>query len=192
MVKLCLFVALLVVGAPMVKSRSVCQRSLTYEEVQDLLAHSPCAMDVHEENGTRVKRDQNSDSSSHVFALQATMNDHRTIIDDHRTMINYLMNNSVNVTQLSQHFAEQHSKSGPIWRSWRDVSLVFLAIICVSMLIYLLVIHIRPLELLTSFLLRRHQVKATEKKTKKNMVRALPSDLELDSVSTIDRTQLRY
>ena len=170
-----------------------CERSVGYEELQFILAHSHCARDVPEETyGIRMKRNQDSDTSSHVYALQATIKDHRTIIDDHRTMINYLLNNTVNVTQFNQNFANQHSQTGPMWKSWRDVSLVLLIIYNLFLSIFIIMIRLKPLELLTSFIVRRHQVKVAQKKTKKNVVRALPSDLELDSVSTIDRTHLRY
>ena len=130
----------------------MCQRLLSYEEVQELLAHSPCAVDIE-----RVKREGDTGSSNHIYALKSVVNDHRTIIDDHRTMINYLMNNTVNITQLDQHFAEQHMQRRPIWNSWRDVSLLFLLLIVISMLIYLLVVQLKPLEILTAFFVRRHQ-----------------------------------
>lgn len=143
-----------------------CQRVVTYEEIQQLLVDSPCAVDVN-----RIKRASDTGSSNHIYALKSTVNDHRTIIDDHRTMINYLMNNTVNITQLDQHFAEQHMKRRPIWTSWRDISLLFLVFIVMSLLIYFLVITLKPLEILTRFFVRRHQMKqcqSTMKNEKKN------------------------
>lgn len=171
-----------------------CQRLVTFEEAQFIMAHSPCAMDFNV-TGTRMKRDRDTASGSHVYALQSTIKDHRTIIDDHRTMINYLMNNTVNVTQFNQHFTDQHSRTGPIWTSWRDLSLILLIISNLFMFISIIVIRLKPLELLTSFLLRRHeskqqQVNMTQKKNR--MVRGYPSEGELDDISTIDRTHLRY
>lgn len=169
-----------------------CRRVLNYEQIQDLLAHSPCALD---QQHRRLKRNGNTDSSGHIYALKATVDDHRTIIDDHRTMINYLMNNTINVTQMQQYMVEQHSRGGPIWKSWRDVSLILLIIICLAMAIYILFLQFRPLERLTSMLVRRHE----EKKQKINMatkknntIRRPVSDMELDNVSTIDRNFLRY
>lgn len=72
-------------------------------------------------------------------------------------MINYLMNNTMDVTQLDQHFAEQHMKRRPIWNSWRDLSWILLLSIVMSMIIYLLVVQLKPLEILTAFFVRPHQ-----------------------------------
>ena len=167
-----------------------CHRMITFDEVQRLLSQSPCAADL------RMKRSADSDTSNHIYALQTTVNDHRTIIDDHRTMINYLMNNTVNITQL-----EQHMRRSPIWTSWRDLSLVLLLIILVLIFIYLLASLFKPLDSLTSFLLRRQQAKKRMQKKKKNnnnnnndgMAPRQPSDLELDTMSaTLERNFMRY
>lgn len=188
-------VLLLCAGADQqMNNTSRCHRRISYEEVQFILAHSPCTRDFNK-SVTRIKRDGDTDSSSHVYALQATIKDHRTIIDDHRTMINYLLNNTVNVTQLNQHFTDQQTRTGPIWKSWRDISLVLLIIFNLFMLVYVIVTRMKLLELLTSFLLRRQeskqqQVTMTQKKNR--IVRGYPSDVELDNVSTIDRNHLRY
>lgn len=168
-----------------------CHRVLNYEQIQELLVRSPCALDQR-----RMKRNGNTDSSGHIYALKATVDDHRTIIHDHRTMINYLMNNTVNVTQLQQYFVEQHSRGGPVWKSWRDLSLIFLIILCLSMAIYIIFLQFRPLDRLTSVLVRRqeekHQQKVKMTSKKKSMIRRPASDMELDNVSTIDRHYLRY
>src|SRR5207302_473959 len=104
-----------------------------------------------------------SSNSQHIYALQSTINDHRTIIDDHRKMINYLMNNTINITQLNDYYTDQHSKLTPLWTSWRDISLLLLIFIYLCTIIYILVRRFRPLDVLTSVLLRRRQNKQQEK-----------------------------
>ena len=174
-----LLISLLVQGA---MGAPMCQRVVTYEEIQQLLVHSPCAVDIE-----RVKRGSETGSSNHIYALKSVVNDHRTIIDDHRTMINYLMNNTVNITQLNQHFAEQHMKRRPIWNSWRDVSLILLLSIVVSMVIYLLVVQLKPLEILTAFFVRRHQTHQ-RRPTIKNEKKMNPMRLDLSEIES----EMRY
>jgi len=138
---------------------------MTYEEVHNLLTHSPCAFDIkNDQLKLRSKRsdDTNDASTNNVYALQSTINDHRTIIDDHRKMINYLMNNTINITQLNQHYTEQHTNTTPIWKSWRDVSLLLLIFISFCAIIVFLVIRFHPIDILTSILLRRHQNKQNQ------------------------------
>jgi hypothetical protein len=53
---------------------------MTYEEIHYLFAHSPCASNLKETNLSillRTKRDDNTASTSNVYALQSTINDHR-------------------------------------------------------------------------------------------------------------------
>jgi hypothetical protein len=148
----------------------------------------------------RTKREDNPSSISHVYALQSTINDHRTIIDDHRKMINYIMNNTINITQLNDYYAEQHTKTLPIWKSWRDISLLLLIFICFCILIYILAKRFHPLEALTSVLLRRHQNKQQQQlqpQTKINNEKKGPihynhKDLQLPIVSTVQRDYVRY
>ncbi len=126
-----------------------------------ILDHSQCALDAnyvnHSIQKVRTKRNDDIASTSNVYALQSTINDHRTIIDDHHNIINYLMNNTVNITHLNNYYAEQHKNSTPIWSSWRDISLLLLIFICFCIIIYHLVIRLHPVDMLTSILLRRYQ-----------------------------------
>lgn len=83
------------------------------------------------------------------------------MIDDHRRMMNYLMNNTVNITHFYHYYAEQHSNTKPIWSSWRDITLVAGLVVGLGALLYALVIWWQPLNLLTAVLVRRQEKKAS-------------------------------
>lgn len=144
-----------------------CQQTLTYEEVFEILVHSSCASSMKYMNeslplgrkrrGDSTGDDQTVASTNNIYALQTTINDHRTTIDDHRKMIHYLMNNTVNVTHLNQYYTDQHTRTTPIWNSWRDLLLLLLVFICFAVVICLLIKRLRLLDLLTAILLRRRQ-----------------------------------
>lgn len=153
-----------------------CPQTLTYEEILQLLKHHSCASSTKNIGDSLISHrkrraestgdDQTVASTNHIYALQSTINDHRTMIDDHRKMIYYLMNNTVNVTHLSQHYSTEHVRTAPIWRSWRDVSLLLLLSLGSVILIGLLVNRLRLLDLLTTFLVRRqHHQKRPESKS---------------------------
>ncbi|CAF1450840.1 unnamed protein product [Adineta steineri] len=135
-----------------------CQRSLTYEEIKQLLAQGPCI-----EYRTKRQNDNQASSTNHIYALQSTINDQRKFIHDHHRLIFHLMNTTMNVTQLEQYYAEQHSKIKPHWKSWRDISLLLLIAICIEIAIYFVISRVHLLDILTSCLLRRHQHKLEQK-----------------------------
>ena len=162
------------------------------------MAHRPCAMDVKQKSNepeVRGKRTDDTASSNHIFALQSTINDHRTVIDDHRRMINYLINNTVNITHLNEYYAEKHSNTSPLWKSWRDVLLLLLVFICLGLMVYLLVIRFRPFHLLTSAIIRQHENKQQRQQQKQNKIvpqkHPLPN-LDSPIIATIARDHLRY
>ncbi|CAF1376051.1 unnamed protein product [Adineta steineri] len=101
--------------------------------MQHLLAQGPCI-------GNRTKRnnDNQASSTNHIYALQTTISDHRKIVF-------YLMNNMIKVTELEQHYAEQLGKIEPIWKSWRDISLLLLMVICMEIPVYFVISRIRLL-----------------------------------------------
>lgn len=146
-----LLLVLVVVGSP------TCHRSITYDELWQLLENSPCAGPNHE----RLKRSDGSDTAStnHIYALQSTINDHRTMIDDHRRMIHYIMNTTVNITQFNEFFKEHLTQTRPIWKSWRDLSIMLLVALAIGLILYLAIVYLHPLDLLTQMLLQRHEKK---------------------------------
>ncbi|CAF4766413.1 unnamed protein product [Rotaria sp. Silwood2] len=66
-----------------------------------------------------------------VHALQTTIN-------DHRTMINYLINNSINATFVSDAISTHYSGSGPILTSWRDLIDLICIILFIGFIVYFL------------------------------------------------------
>jgi hypothetical protein len=127
------------------------------------------------------------------------------MIDDHRKMIHYLMNNTVNVTQFNQYYTDQHARTTPIWTSWRDVSLLLLIFICFGVIVCLLIKRLRLLDFITTILIRRQQQqqqlqgKSIPKKNMPVVNRFPPQHTEIPapivepmSISNITRDYIRY
>lgn len=142
-----------------------CEHMLTYDEVFEILVHTTCAPNATIE---RIRRSDGYDeqtvaSTNNIYALQSTINDHRTMIDDHRKMIHYLINNTVNVTHLNQYYADQHARSSPIWHSWRDLLLIILVFIGCCCILGFIIKQFHVLDRLTTILLRRREHKHKER-----------------------------
>ncbi|CAF1491662.1 unnamed protein product [Adineta steineri] len=174
------------------RSMPRCQPLITYEEIQHILAQGPCIE-------YRLKRhdDNQANSTNHIYALQSTINDQRQFIHDHHRWIFYLLNSTIKVTELEQHYAEQHSKIKPHWKSWRDVCLLLLMAICIGIPICFVIRRVRLLDVLTSYLLRRHQHKLEQKQNQimeKKVKISDPSatDTPTTPVYTIKQDVLRY
>ena len=91
-----------------------CQRTMTLKQILILLKQQPCAQ-IIEKQENRQRKKRNTDAGNvDIHALQTTIN-------DHRTMINYLINNSINATFVADAISNHHSKTGPILSSWRDL-----------------------------------------------------------------------
>ncbi|CAF1290341.1 unnamed protein product [Rotaria sordida] len=60
----------------------------------------------------RAKRDNTGGVD--VKAIQATINNHRTMIEDHRIMIDQIMNNSINISNIQQAVSDHFSNTTPI------------------------------------------------------------------------------
>lgn len=171
---------------------SKCQQSLSYEEIYEILEHRTCAS-----SSDRIRRgtddtndEQTVASTNNIYALQSTINDHRTMIDDHRKMIYYLMNNTVNITQLSQHYTDEHSRRAPIWQSWRDVALLLLLVIFLTIGICFVIQRLRLLDLLTMALLRRQHHKRSG--VKRQPTKPVTFSVEPMSISNVTRDYLRH
>ena len=91
---------------------SRCPYNMTWSEIMALLQQKPCVIiETHEHS--IGKRDIITNDHIDMKALQATINDHRTII-------NYLVNNTVNTTVLQSAILDHHTNTFPILTSWRD------------------------------------------------------------------------
>ena len=119
-------------------------------------------------------------------------------------MINYLMNNTVNKTELHQYYGEQHSKTTPHWRSWRDIIVLLLAIIGVGIFVCFLATRLHPLNALITILLRllrnkekQQQQKETETINKKGKKGQPSKDIPVfvsttTQIPTVQQEYLRY
>ena len=153
----------------------VCQQTITYEEIFEILVHTQCTSSTNHRLRRSNDDDQTVASTNNIYALQSTINDHRTMIDDHRKMIHYLINNTVNVTHLNQYYADQHASTRPIWRSWRDLCLLLLIFIFLLLIIIFVIKRVKPMDRLTAILLRRHEQKQ-----------------KTEEISTIDNQQRQH
>ncbi|CAF1506335.1 unnamed protein product [Adineta steineri] len=87
---------------------------MTLKQIVILLTKQPCAQIIEKEDQRQVNKRNTDAGNVDIHALQTTIN-------DHRTMINYLINNSINATYVSDAITNHHSKTGPILNSWRDI-----------------------------------------------------------------------
>lgn len=130
------FVVLLVVATlANTKVTTVCEENghtATLKHFIQLLQQQPCVQIIEEtiiKNRSIRKRNTDASGNIDVYALQTTIN-------DHRTMINYLINNSINATYVNNAILDHYSKTGPIFSSWRDLIDIFTVMFLVSYLIY--------------------------------------------------------
>ena len=108
---------------------TLCQQHLmTLKEIMALLKQQPCILIEKQFTNSIRKRDVNNGNLD-IHAIQTTIN-------DHRTMINYLVNNSINATYVSDAISTYHSKTGPIFTSWRDLVDLFFITLFLGFIIY--------------------------------------------------------
>jgi hypothetical protein len=100
-----------------------CQRSMTLDQIILLLLQRPCVIIAKNIKGT---------NRTDIRTLQATIN-------EHRSMLNYLINNCVNSNYVSDAIKYHHSKTGPVLTSWRDLVDVFMITLFMLTVIYLLI-----------------------------------------------------
>jgi hypothetical protein len=118
-----------------------------------------------------------------IKAIQATVNDHRTMIQDNRLMINNIVNNAINNNTIRQAISNHYSNTVPIWNSWRDVALIFVVCVSLAQIIYCCAcqVKLRPCDYLLSRIVQRYDGRQSEKQ--RPLVR----------LSTIDnRTNMLY
>ncbi len=85
---------------------------------------------IGQENRHLIKRNTDAGTMD-IHALQ-------TKINDHRTMINYLINNSINATFVVHAINNHHSETGPILTSWRDLIDLFFISFLIAYFTYFL------------------------------------------------------
>ncbi|CAF1464159.1 unnamed protein product [Rotaria sordida] len=120
-----------------VEIKNQCQNHMTYEQMKNLLERHPCiAIEIENSNMNNIKRRAkrlfNENTHNKINALYGK-------IDEHREMINYIFNNSINATILTSAIKNHHSNSPPQLNSWRDLLDLFLISILILCIIYYLI-----------------------------------------------------
>jgi hypothetical protein len=87
-------------------------------------------------NEQKIREKRDNTGNVDIKAIQATISDHRTMIEDNRIMIYNMLNNSINNTSVQQAISNQYSTAAPIWNSWRDIALIFMTFVAIVQIIY--------------------------------------------------------
>lgn len=122
---------------------------MTYEQMRLLLQQHPCVIfdDNNENSRRRVRR---WGDSNKINAIHATIN-------DHRNMINLLVNNSINATFVTDAIRDHHTGTPPVLTSWRDLFHIFFATVFIVYVIYYLIFRagFAPCNRCLSFISKR-------------------------------------
>ncbi|CAF0804258.1 unnamed protein product [Rotaria sordida] len=109
--------------------KEYCETFITYNQVVTLLSRNTCAS-IENSKKNKNKNDrigrQIDAGNFDIKALQTTVN-------DHRTMIEYLFNNTINETVLAKALYD-HSRKAPSFTSWRDLIDIF----CIGLVLIML------------------------------------------------------
>jgi hypothetical protein len=121
---------------------------------------------VHLSNRRRYRRDINAGKID-VRALQTTINDHRVIL-------NQLVNNSINATELAYSVRNEIRREPPSITNWRDiVDLLFISIVLVILLRYVLSRNIGGIGVRLMSMMGLHKIE--QKRPKENEQDKSPS-----------------
>lgn len=119
---------------PKSQRSSQCRLLMTYDEMKHTLEQHPCISiddEVVDSNSVRrVKRW--GDTENKINAING-------IINEHRTMINTLLNTTINATFLKDSITEHHEGTGPSLRSWRDLIDIICVLFILACLSYLFI-----------------------------------------------------
>ena len=112
----------------------------------------------------KLRRKRDTSDNTDIKAIVATINDHRTIMDDHRTMINNIINNSINTNLIQRAVAYHYSNIPPAWNSWRDIALVVLLLALFVQIFYWCVCHVklRPWDYFISRIFQCYHTRQTK------------------------------
>ncbi|UJR29609.1 hypothetical protein I4U23_017157 [Adineta vaga] len=124
---LCLIMGL--VNCQLTSQVFTCSHTMTLQQIIILLKQTPC-VPIFENITHQHRQKRNTDAGNlNIHALQTTIN-------DHRTMINYLINNSINATFVADAINDHHTKTGPILSSWRDIVAIFTITSFIGIFVY--------------------------------------------------------
>ncbi|CAF3329348.1 unnamed protein product [Rotaria socialis] len=109
------------------------QRQMTYEQIKAILEQHPCiGFENESENNSNRRMKRWGDTSNKINAIHGTIN-------EHRTMINYLINNTVNATFVTDAIGDHHSNTRPQFTSWRDIVDLICITIFIGYILYFLI-----------------------------------------------------
>jgi len=118
-----------------------CQQNMTYGQIVALLSKTRCSS-IKEKTPVDINNNNNNNNNRHKRDVNAGTNDIRalqTTVNDHRSMIEYLINNSINATFVSEAINHYHNSTAPTLTSWRDlVDLLFIALVLLALLYFLI------------------------------------------------------
>jgi hypothetical protein len=117
-----------------------------------------------------------------IKAIQATIN-------DHRTMISNIINNSINSSNIQQAVLNHYSNTAPVCNSWRDVALIFLLFIAFVQILCCCAcqVKLRLWDYFVSNISRRHDTRRLQNNNKKRK-----NDCYLDHQPSVKRTNMRH
>jgi hypothetical protein len=113
----------------------------------------------------KLRRKRDNNDSMDIKAIQAKINDHHTMIEDNRIMINNIINNSVNNNNIQEVIATHYSTAAPVWSSWRDVAIVFVVCVSFAQIIYFCAcqVKLRPCDYFISSIFKRYHTRQSVK-----------------------------
>jgi hypothetical protein len=108
------------------------ERSLTLDEIREILFQHPCISSVQRQKRQQRKPSSEDHTENRINAIHGTINEHRSII-------NYLINNSVNTTFVQEAITSYYTSKMPNLSSWRDLSHILILTIFIGVSLYFLI-----------------------------------------------------
>ena len=110
---------------------SQCHRPINQSQVLELLQQQPCARNSKQPSRFS-KRDVHTSGTIDIHALQTTVN-------DHHTLINNIVNNSLNTSFLADAVNRHNAQRPPVFSEWRDCVDMACIALFIGGLVYLLI-----------------------------------------------------
>lgn len=107
----------------------------------------------------KLRQKRNNVDTMDIKAIQTTINDHKTMIEDNRVMIYNVINSSINTNNIKEAVVNHYTNAPPIWSSWRDCALILVTIVTVIQIISFCTYHVqlKPCDFIISRILQRYE-----------------------------------
>ena len=108
------------------------------------------------EKSLHTKRDDTNNID--IKALKAAVENNRFSIDDHKLIINNIINSSINSNNVQEVVHKFYKTMPPVLYSWRDLLLIVIVLIIIIRILFYCIcnIKLRPFDYLVSLILQRH------------------------------------